>query len=146
MPFLTSLTTSFCVNLIFKGSSKIIKKIKEPEYVKYLKCLNPPFVMAFKNTCNSLLLEENYNYGDYGELLNRLCLLDDTALGLHFSDNTLPIEQFLELDCLKFLIDKLKAFVKINTINNINEDFYVDWLNKFKEAYLSLKFHRIDKY
>ncbi|MDD3435782.1 MAG: hypothetical protein PHC64_01370 [Candidatus Gastranaerophilales bacterium] len=59
MPFLDSLVASFCVNLIFEGSFKITGKIKESGDVKYIKCLNPSFVMAFKNTCNALLLEKN---------------------------------------------------------------------------------------
>lgn len=134
MPFLTSLATSFCVNLIFKGPSKIIKKIKEPEYIKYLKFMNPPFVMAFKSTCNTLLAEGIYD-GDCRILLDKLSLLDDTALGIHFSDNTLPIEQFLEIDCLQLLTTKLKTFATISELSNIDESFYIDWLNKFKEAY-----------
>ena len=138
MPILETIANYLGIKALDKLTDKSLDfallKFMQPEYEKYKKCFNPPFVMAFNKTIK-IFSDEQSPWKIPTSIIQELTDLNDVEINVIFGNNDLSIDYFNDNDPFEYSKELLKNYFKIKYDFEPEKGFFEIWKDIFSEKH-----------
>lgn len=138
MPILETIANYLGIKAIDKLTDRsldfALSKFMQPEYEKYKKCFNPPFVMAFNNTIK-IFSDGHSPWKLTASIIQELTNFNDIEINVILGNEDLSVDYFKDNDPFEYSKEALKNYLKIKYDYEPENGFFDMWKDIFSKKY-----------